>query len=551
MKQVAVHCGDGGSLPHRLPVVQPRHILTAQHKLLLVWLFAGVMPFALQMRSYLKFVTPHKITQSLVVPPDSVKETKDLAKLCPVQALILSGVWWNVQSTHYYMVGSKRVCHFVAPQYNTHGNYLIGLRRVEPYFTTPANCAKDSYKFDQYFYHGSIGFYSFYEEQSGTYCSKDYTVYIHGNGLGSFDLNGPPLPNDTGSEGYRHSYYFGIVGSVWIAYRALVLRRSFVSCKRHGRRCDELGVSLSRKEAVIFVQENLRLSAHGATLYHRVGLVYLLVEGIMTDLYLLVANEGILAKVQYVSLGYNLLGFLLLIFEIIEDTKCLKEKYRLFFKRLWFSYETALLGEPLSAALQEKILTALNRTSIFERSNSTALSVSYYFWSLVSHGVFVLALVGFVLTVRSVWAVGYVWSRHHRNTWAIFTEPCCVDSILKMRNKMTSLGGYRWDNGKLYYSVDALKAIGLLKLEEKDGTEYLVLQKQYWLVISRNNLIVIGVIPEQYVEPCGEHPCTGDVAFFDRRLGGTLGRSGSRRPLYIHVRRVSTEAAAEIESLQM
>lgn len=72
--------------------------------------------------------------------------------------------------------------------------------------------------------------------------------------------------------------------------------------------------------------------------------MYLLVEGMMTDLFLLVANEGILAKVQYMSLGYNLSGFLLVVFEVIESTKCLKERHRLFFKRLWFSYETALLG---------------------------------------------------------------------------------------------------------------------------------------------------------------------------------------------------------------
>ncbi|KAJ8569128.1 hypothetical protein ON010_g6131 [Phytophthora cinnamomi] len=539
-----VYCDNGGSLPHGPPPPRRNRILTAQHKLLLVWLFAGVVPFALQMRSYLKFVTPHKITQSLIVPAGAAKETANLRELCPVQALILSGVWWNVQSTHYYLVGGKRICHFVAPQYNTHGNYLIGASKIVPYATTPTSCAKDSYTFDQYFYHGSIGYYSFYEEQSGTYCAKDNTVYIRGNGLGSFDINGSLLPNDTGSEGYRHSYYYGLVGSVWITYRALVLRRSFISCKRHGRMCDEKNESLSRKQAVIFVQENLRLSAHGATMYHRIALVYLLVEGIMTDLFLLIANEGFLAKIQYVSLGYNLSGFLLLIFEIIENTKCLREKHRLFFKRLWFSYETALLGEFLSAALQEQMITALNRTSILERSNSTALAVSYYFWSLVGHGIFVLALVAFVLSVRSIWAVGYVWSRYGRNTRAIFTEPCSVDSTLKLRNKMTSLGGYRLDNGRLYYRVDALKAFGLLKLEEKDGSEYLVLQKQYWLEPSRNNLFVIGMISGQSVEPCDERPCTGEVGFFEHKLGGTIDGSVSRRPLYVQVRRASVETTA-------
>jgi hypothetical protein len=308
-KQARVYCGDGGSLPQVTPTRRAGYF-TAQRKLLVVWLLAGVAPFVLQMRSFIKFATPHKINQQLVVPPDTAKATTNLMALCPVQALVLSGVWWNVEPTHYYTFGDKRLCHFVAPQYNTHGNYLIGSAKASAYATTPSSCADESYPFDQYFYHGSLGYYSFYEEQTGTYCAKDNTVYIYGNGLGSYDTNGSFLAEDTGSRGYRHSYYYGIVGSVWIIYRALVLRRSFISCKRYGRRCDEAGEQLNRKEAVVFVQENLRLSAHGAKLYHRFALLYLLVEGIMTDLFLLIANEGLLAKIQYVSLGYNLSGFL-------------------------------------------------------------------------------------------------------------------------------------------------------------------------------------------------------------------------------------------------
>ncbi|ETK80814.1 hypothetical protein L915_13596 [Phytophthora nicotianae] len=518
MKQARVYCDDRGALPHVMSTGHTRYF-TAQRKLLLVWLLAGIAPFVLQMRSYLKFVTPHKITQTLIVPSGIPEETTNLEELCPVRALFLSGVWWNVEPTHYYIVRGNRICHFVAPQYNTHGNYLIGPTKVDPYDTTPSNCADDSYAFDQYFYHGSFGYYSFYEEQTGTYCAKDNIVYIYGHGLGSFDINGSFLAKDRGNSGYRHSFYYGLVGSIWVTYRALVLRRSFISCKRYGRRCDEAGENLNRKEAVIFVQENLRLSAHGATIYHRFALVYLLVEGIMTDLFLLIANEGILAKIQYVSLGYNLSGFLLLIYEIVEASNCLREKYRLFFKRLWFSYETAFLGELLSAALQEQMITALNQANIFDKSKSTALAVSYYFWSLVGHGVFVLALTSFVLSVRTLWAIGYAWSRHQHHVRAIFTEPCCVDSVLKLRNKMTSLGGYRYDNGKLYYGASALKAFGLLQLEEKDGIEYLVLQKQYWLGTKRGNLFVIGTISGQGVEPCEERPCTSEVAFFNRRLG--------------------------------
>lgn len=248
-----MNCSDGGSLPHVVNTTSHSRVLTAQHKLLLVWLFAGVAPFVLQMRSFLKFATPHKITQSLIVPSGIQKEAANLMELCPVQALILSGVWWNVEPTHYYVVGDNRLCHFVAPQYNTHGNYLIGTEKVKPYDSTPANCDEDSYAFDQYFYHGSIGYYSFYEEQTGTHCAQDNTVYIYGHGLGSFDINASFLAQDTGSDGYRFSYYYSIVGFVWVSYRALVLRRSFISCKRYGRRCDEMGESLNRKEAIVFV----------------------------------------------------------------------------------------------------------------------------------------------------------------------------------------------------------------------------------------------------------------------------------------------------------
>ncbi|ETN05420.1 hypothetical protein PPTG_23508 [Phytophthora nicotianae INRA-310] len=154
------------------------------------------------MRSYLKFVTPHKITQTLIVPSGIPEETTNLEELCPVRALFLSGVWWNVEPTHYYIVRGNRICHFVAPQYNTHGNYLIGPTKVDPYDTTPSNCADDSYAFDQYFYHGSFGYYSFYEEQTGTYCAKDNIVYIYGHGLGSFDINGSFLAKDRGNSGY-------------------------------------------------------------------------------------------------------------------------------------------------------------------------------------------------------------------------------------------------------------------------------------------------------------------------------------------------------------
>jgi uncharacterized membrane protein YciS (DUF1049 family) len=187
------------------------------------------------------------------------------------------------------------------------------------------------------------------------------------------------------------------------------------------------------------------------------------------------------------------------------------------------------------------MLSALNRSRAFKNSKPTALAISYYFWSLVAHFNFVLVLTAFVLSVRMLWAIGYVWARYH--TWAIFTAPCSVDSAMKLRNKMTSLGGYRWDNGKLFYRADALKSFGLLSAEDKTGTEYLVLQKQYWLGTMHNNLFIIGIISGQRVEPCEERPCAGEVTFFDRRLGGTIDGSGNRQPLNIHVRRVIVESS--------
>lgn len=36
---------------------------------------------------------------------------------------------------------------------------------------------------------------------------------------------------------------------------------------------------------------------------------------------------------------------------------------------------------------------------------------------------------------------------------------------------------YYWEDGKLYYKADAMKSCGLLKMEEEDGTEFLVQRK--------------------------------------------------------------------------
>ncbi|GMF33930.1 unnamed protein product [Phytophthora fragariaefolia] len=443
--------------------------------------------------------------------------TANMTELCPALGLQMTEVWWNIEPTHYYNVKHGQLCHLVSPQYNCHGNYLVGSEKTKVYHTVPTNCANDSYAVRLYFYHGTIGFYSFFEEIQGTYCTKDRTIYGAIDGLGTFDINGWLLSQDTGNYGYRWSGWYAPVGSIWIIYRGLVVRRSYVACKRYGRKCDQLGEVLDRKAVMVFVQENMRLSAHGATNYQRIMLLYLLIEGIMSDLFLLVATEGIFSWFQYTSLGYNLSGVVLLSFEMIENMGWLRESTRLAIKRLLFSYESSLVGELLSAIGLSHFLTALSRSD-FKRSGITARAVSYYVWGLVGHAVVAFTLIGSIMFIRIVRAVTYMrWK--HGVWWEVFTAPCCVDTTLGMLNKMTMLRGYEWKGGKLYYNYTALKAFGLLKMDEEDGTEYLVLRKIHWFKMPEKDLVVIGIVSGQIVEPCSERPCVDlSVASADIRF---------------------------------
>ncbi|KAH7465786.1 uncharacterized protein KRP23_12324 [Phytophthora ramorum] len=456
------------------------------------------------------------MSEILVVPSDLQKETANLTDVCPAQAFVLAGVWWNFEATHYYNAEQGIVCHAVVPQYNLHGNYFIGNATTTAFHTTPSDCANDSYPFELYMYHGSIGYYSFYEGEVGTFCTKSNTAYITVQVLGTYGINGPALANDTGSTEYRYSCWYGIAGATWLVYRALMIRRSYVTCKRYGRKCDELGEKLNQQEAMVFVQESLRLTAHGATNYQRTALLYLIVEGIMTDLFLIIANDGWTSRVQYASMGYNLSGLMLLLFEMMESMRWLSERWRLRIKRTFFSYETALVGELASALLFQTFLSGLNGSDL-KRSKPTALAMSYYFWSLICHAIVVVSVVSIISTVRVPWAVMYVWFKH--NSLAILSEPCCIDTVLGVRSRIMLLGGYRWEDGKLYYHPAALKAFGMLKMEE-DGVEYLILHKLQWFTVPANNLMGIGVITGPRVEPCNERPCTGIVSFLDRRLGG-------------------------------
>ncbi|KAE8908083.1 hypothetical protein PF003_g7906 [Phytophthora fragariae] len=503
-------------------------VFSAHRLLLVVWVVFGLLPLALQTRSYAKFLKPHKMPQLLVVPSDLQQETANISSVCPVQGYLLAGVWWNLHPTHYYNTKNGTICHGVVPQYNLHGNYWIGDATTTPYYRTPANCIDNSFVYDMYMYHGSIGFYSFYEEVVGTYCAKDNFAYVVVDVLGTYDINGVFLAADTGSVNLRLSYWYGIAGVVWLIYRGLTIHRSFVACRRYGRKCTEMGVGLHQKEAMVFVQESLRWSAHGASNYQRAALLYLIVEGIMSDLFLIIANDNWTTKIQYLSLGYNLSGLMLLLFEMVESMQWLSDKWRQRVKRVFFSYETALVGKLVSALALQAFLTGLNGSD-FKRSRPVALAVSYYFWSLISHSVVVAVITGIIASVRVPTAITYVWVKHR--TLSVFSEPCCVDSALGPRNRLMMLGGYRWEHGRLYYKVTALKAFGMLKMEE-DGVEYLALQKLHWFTVPRDNLVGIGVISGQRVEPCHERPCTGIITLLDRKLGGGLSQVDTRH----HVR---------------
>ncbi|GMF17666.1 unnamed protein product [Phytophthora lilii] len=386
--------------------------------------------------------------------------------------------------------------------------------------------------FEHYFYHGSIGYYSFYEEAVGTYCRQDKTAYVGVQGLGTLDVNGEELAEDRGAPGYRRSYWYGIFGAIWIAYRSLLLRKSFFLCKQYGRRCDRMNERLRRKNAVVFMQESMRLSAHGTTNYHRIVMMYMLLEGLLSDLFLLIAQDGLLSRVQYISLGYNLAGILSMLFELVESIKCLREKSRIFFKRLLFSYETSLLGEFLSAGLMQHYLTWINRSGLRD-SRPTALAVSYCVWSLIGHGTIVIGLATFVICVRITWAA--IYTRCCHGTLAVLTASCCVDATLGIRSKMVMLGGYLWEEGILYYKIIALKSFGILKMTEEDGAEFFVVRKVHWVTVPRNDLFVIGSVLGHRVEPCRERLCTGPITLFDRHLGGDLHQTGSSRSRLIRV----------------
>lgn len=206
---------------------------------------------------------------------------------------------------------------------------------------------------------------------------------------------------------------------------------------------------------------------------------------------------------------------MLLLFEMTESMNMLKEQWRLRIKRVFFSYETALVGELVCAFVFQSVLSGLNGSDL-KRSKPTALAVSYYFWSLICHGLVVLVVLLIISSVRVLWALAFVWLKHR--SFALLSESCCIDAALGVRNRSTMLGGYQYQDGEWYYTATALKAFGMLRIED-EGVEYLVVHKLHWVVVPED-LVAIGVISGDHVEPCNERPCMDIASFVDRKLGG-------------------------------
>lgn len=505
-----------------------RRWATNTRKMMLVWVGTVLTPFLLQLRSYVQMVTPHKMMPDLVVPAGAAARTEQVLEFCPVTGIYIANVWWNILPTHFHEVeANETLCHFVVPQYNMHGAY----RRGDDVVST--TCKSKNSFFHYYFYHGSVGYYAFYEEGDGAVCADDWTAIIKVKQLGSFDMNGQPLANDGGSEEYRHSVWFGIVGLAWILYRALIVRRSYGQVMRHLDRCEKHNFNIDLRDTVIYIQESARLTAHDANNLQRLGVIYGLLEGLMTDLFLYITKAGVFALVQCISLSYNLAGIISILFEMVETStcaaSCCKSKWPSIvrtLKRLFFNDESTFFGEVLDMALFQTYVEALNHTKL-QKTQHVALAVSYYVWGLIGHGVVVAGMVLVLFSVRSFGAIATTWWRFR--TLAPLTSPCCVESALGAHQKLIRLSGYVWNENKLYYSKTSLTSYGLYAASNEETTSdttsskqlLLVHEKINWFATPRNNLICVGIIKGKHVECCiGVPRSYSHIQFCDRILGG-------------------------------
>lgn len=146
-------------------------------------------------------------------------------------------------------------------------------------------------------------------------------------------------------------------------------------------------------------------------------------------------------------------------------------------------------------------------------------------------------MLGCVLVLVSVRSLGaIIYMRIKYGCFAVLVTPCCVDTTLGIRGKLIVLGGYAFENRRLYYKLATLKAFGMMKVVEEDGSEFLVLHKLYWIAIPRRDLFVIGSVHGRKVQPCAERLCNGIVSSFTQVLGGVVGDAGSTRWRELHSR---------------
>jgi hypothetical protein len=552
-----------------------RALEQARWHLLLAWACAVLAPWILQGRSFVKLALPHSIPANLVISsPELAARTQDIDAHCPVRGLNIAHAWWNVWPTQYSVVDDDQgdigyICHFVVQQYNIHGAYRIGASvssnatssasKVFPTGDLPPNVCQETSEtppsISYYFYHGSFGYYAFFEQGNGVFCSSDSTAHVVALSLGSTDLNGNALAHDncegTSSDSgqWRWSTWFTTIGTFWALYRGVVVHRSLQLCMSYGARCERLNEHLPLRSAFVFVHESAALAAHGASNLQRACLLYMLFEGLMCDLFLLIAKDGAGAHAQYVSLGYNLASILSLLFAMLEATRWIGER-RCLVRRLFFNVETGLIGEVLCAGLMHVYLTSLNRSPGFRSSIKPAEVASFYVWSLVGHGAIVLGLASFILSVRAAGALITVTIRFH--TLAVLTAPNCVDVALRGRAKSAMLRGMVWhEHGlRLFYTKEALKAYGVLQIRHptedvairhaavnrssrvschrSDGEitgpafEKLMIVHHNIPWFSRRGvqLIAVGHIIGNHVVSCSPVPCSGTAVFCDHMLGG-------------------------------
>lgn len=241
----------------------------------------------------------------------------------------------------------------------------------------------------------------------------------------------------------------------------------------------------------------------------------------MGDLFLLIAKDGPLAKVQYISLGYNLSSVLSILFEIVE-TMGWMGRFTQFAKRLLFTVESSMIGELLCAVAMQSFLTALNKSDLRD-SNLEAEAVSYYVWSLVGHGAIVLGLAGFIFTIRAIISLAIVRTKY--GSFGVITSECCVDHVLGVHIKLIQLSGYirSSSTGSIMYRTDTIKSLGLFKMTvDGDHEEFLVLERVHWVKTPRDDLLVIAKLSGNHAEPCPHDRASiiSTLRICERALGG-------------------------------